>query len=213
MKGLRHPATMIALLALFVACGGTAVAATSYINGKQIKNHSIAAKKLTRGAIHQLRGRQGPAGVPGKTGATGPAGAPGNTGPSGVVAIASWAGFDTGVPAHSTAFTFDGPTTTVTTNGSQRVTASGSITLQTNTGTADLDVAICVEPSSGAYITELGNALYQAATATTTRSTVTTAQSGVLPADTWKIGMCVFDQSAQPVNANGSTTGYAFVTN
>jgi hypothetical protein len=55
MKGLRHPATIIALLALFVALGGGAAPASGQISGKQIKNHSIAEKKLTTAAITDLR--------------------------------------------------------------------------------------------------------------------------------------------------------------
>ena len=46
MKQLKHPATIIASVALFLALGGGAVAyASGLINGSQIKNHSIPAKK------------------------------------------------------------------------------------------------------------------------------------------------------------------------
>jgi hypothetical protein len=79
MKQLKHPATIIASVALFVALGGGAVAyAAGVINGSQIKNHTIASKKLTKKAIKQLKGNRGPAGAPGATGATGPQG-PGGT--------------------------------------------------------------------------------------------------------------------------------------
>lgn len=44
------PATVIAVIALFVAIGGTGYAATT-INGKDIKNRSIAGKKLKNGAV------------------------------------------------------------------------------------------------------------------------------------------------------------------
>ncbi len=78
MKHLKHPATIIAAVALFVALGGGAVAyAAGVINGSQIKNHSIASKKLTKKAIKQLHGAKG------ATGAPGAAGAPGATGPQG----------------------------------------------------------------------------------------------------------------------------------
>ena len=86
MKRLRHPATIIAAVALFVAMGGGAAAyASGLISGSQIKNHSIAAKKLTKKAIkslHGQRGRRGPAGPAGPTGATGATGATGPIGPS-----------------------------------------------------------------------------------------------------------------------------------
>jgi hypothetical protein len=59
MKHLKHPATIVATLALFVALAGGAYA-SGLINGSQIKNHSIAAKKLTSSAITTIRGQQAP---------------------------------------------------------------------------------------------------------------------------------------------------------
>jgi hypothetical protein len=57
MKRLKHPATFVAALALFVALGGGAAAyASGLISGSQIKNHSIAEKKLTKAAITDLLG-------------------------------------------------------------------------------------------------------------------------------------------------------------
>lgn len=83
MKRLRHPATVIAALALFVALGGGAAAyASGLISGSQIKNHSIAENKLTKKAIKALRGQRGPQGPAGQTGQTGPTGLQGPIGPS-----------------------------------------------------------------------------------------------------------------------------------
>ncbi len=49
------PAFVIALIALFVALGGGAAAyASGLISGSQIKNRSIAEKKLTKGAINGI---------------------------------------------------------------------------------------------------------------------------------------------------------------
>jgi hypothetical protein len=95
-----QPATLIAMLALFVAVGGTATAASGLISGKQIKNRSIAGKKLKKGAVtgKQIKKRTitknklnkklvkafskkgGPAGPAGPTGPTGAAGTPGTAG-------------------------------------------------------------------------------------------------------------------------------------
>ena len=88
---LRHPATIIAALALFVALGGGSAWAGSHLfPGSRIMNHSIATRKLTKRAIKALRGRtgpmgpQGPAGTPGTPGgAQGPKGDTGATGPQG----------------------------------------------------------------------------------------------------------------------------------
>jgi len=82
---------IVAMLALFVAMGGTAIAASSIlITGKQIKNSSITGadvknKSLTpkdfRGSVRGARGAAGPSGPPGPNGATGAPGAPGSPGP------------------------------------------------------------------------------------------------------------------------------------
>lgn len=78
MRFFKHPATVIATVALFIAVGGgTAAYASGLINGSQIKNHSIAAKKLTNSAVKSLRGKRGPAGAQGTPGAPGAPGAPG----------------------------------------------------------------------------------------------------------------------------------------
>lgn len=63
-KQLRHPATVIAALASVVALGGGAAWASGMIRGSQIRNHSIASKKLTKRAINSLRGTLGPAARP-----------------------------------------------------------------------------------------------------------------------------------------------------
>jgi hypothetical protein len=63
-----------------IASAGTAVAGTAYINGRDIKNHTITTKKLTKGAVASLHGQagtpgaQGVPGVPGPQGVQGPAG-------------------------------------------------------------------------------------------------------------------------------------------
>jgi hypothetical protein len=57
MRAWKHPATVIAALALFVALGGGAALASGLISGKQIANHSIPAKKLTAAAIKTLQGQ------------------------------------------------------------------------------------------------------------------------------------------------------------
>lgn len=91
MKHLKHPATIIAAVALFIAFGGGAAAyASGLINGSQIKNHSIATKKLTKKAIKQLhgaRGARGPAGPTGATGATGAQGPQGIQGTQGIQGV------------------------------------------------------------------------------------------------------------------------------
>ena len=113
MKNLK-PSTVIAVIALFIAIGGTATAASGLIDGKkikpgtvtakQIKNKTITTSKLAPGTVKALKGAQGPAGpagpsgsngAPGSngaTGATGPAGAPGSNGATGATGATGPAG-------------------------------------------------------------------------------------------------------------------------
>jgi hypothetical protein len=74
MKQLKHPATIVAALALFVALAGGAGAASVLMSGSHLRNHSVAEKKLTKRAIRALRGHRGPRGPQGAAGPQGPAG-------------------------------------------------------------------------------------------------------------------------------------------
>ena len=83
----QSPATVVAMLALFVALGGTAIAAgNAVITGKQIKNNSITGADVKNKSLTpkdfkgSVRGARGPAGPTGATGATGPQGAVGPPG-------------------------------------------------------------------------------------------------------------------------------------
>jgi len=78
-------ATILAGLALLVALGGTATAASGLINGKKIKNRTITGKKLKNGTVTKNKiapatvkalqgqiGPQGPKGAPGQDGVANP---------------------------------------------------------------------------------------------------------------------------------------------
>jgi hypothetical protein len=87
MKAPRpSPGLVIAVVALIVALGGSAVA-SSLINGKRIKNGTISASKLTKAARAQLKGSVGPPGPAGPAGARGLTGAAGPPGPTGITAV------------------------------------------------------------------------------------------------------------------------------
>ncbi|HST38762.1 MAG TPA: hypothetical protein VLK58_04610 [Conexibacter sp.] len=89
-RRLPKPATVIAGVALFAAVGGTATAASTLIDGKniragtitarQVKNGSLGTADLSRAARAALRGARGATGATGATGAAGPQGAPGAQG-------------------------------------------------------------------------------------------------------------------------------------
>jgi hypothetical protein len=102
VKHLKHPATIIAAIALFVALGSGAYA-SGLINGSQIKDHSIATKKLTKKAVSSLRGQRGPRGATGATGATGAQGSQGIQGAQGIQGVQGPPGpFPASLPAGKT---------------------------------------------------------------------------------------------------------------
>jgi len=96
---MRRTSLVISLLALFVALGGSAFAAASYINGSQIKPHSIPKDRLTGSAIAGLKGGKGARGYPGPQGAQGPQGV---QGPPGLVSTTHTYYADFVVPAGDT---------------------------------------------------------------------------------------------------------------
>jgi hypothetical protein len=81
------PAMVVAMLALFVALTGSAVATTSVlVTGKQIKNNSITGVDVKNRSLtaRDFRGSlRGPKGVAGPIGPVGPAGPGGPQGPQG----------------------------------------------------------------------------------------------------------------------------------
>jgi hypothetical protein len=83
----QSPAMIVAMLALFVALTGTAVATTSaLITGNQIKNNSITGLDVKNRSLRPIDFRgsvRGPRGLRGLTGAIGATGAPGAQGAKG----------------------------------------------------------------------------------------------------------------------------------
>jgi hypothetical protein len=139
VKHLKHPATVIAAVALFIALGGGAVAyAAGVINGSQIKNHSIAKKKLTKKAIKQLKGNRGPAGPAGAAGPPGPKGDTGPQGPGG--SIVTFDATGTASPTAKALGTFLGDTFSA-----KCVTNAGDAELTLNFSTSD-----------GSWVTDAG---------------------------------------------------------
>lgn len=95
MRTLLTPTRVLVVLALVLALGGTAAAATGLINGSQIKNGTITANKLKNGTVTAGKIKNGTltknkfargvltAGPRGATGATGPQGSGGAQGVAG----------------------------------------------------------------------------------------------------------------------------------
>src|SRR4051812_30891365 len=80
----RRPSgtTLIALLALVMACTGSAVAA-SLITSKQIKDGTIQTKDISKKALKALKGKSGVQGAQGLQGPKGEQGAKGDKGDTG----------------------------------------------------------------------------------------------------------------------------------
>jgi hypothetical protein len=237
---LRHrpqPATVIALIALVVAMGGTGYAAITLpknsVGSKQLKKGSVTNAKLASNAVTTGKVKNGsllkddfaagqlpagPAGAPGSKGDKGDkgdAGAKGDTGATGVVSTAEWTGLVGGIPGGTNNYVFAGPTGTVTTTATQRVTASASAAMGAASGTESTTLALCKQPDAGGALSELGGVdHFQAAVAMDTPERVySESQSGVPGAGTWKIGLCIQNPGATAITHNDYSIGWAIVTN
>jgi hypothetical protein len=80
-------ATLLALLALFIALGGTSYAALTLpknsVGTRQIKPRAVTLSKISTSARKSLKGQTGPSGPVGPTGPAGPTGLKGATGMTG----------------------------------------------------------------------------------------------------------------------------------
>ncbi len=91
MRRRPSAATVISVIALFVALGGTSYAAVTALLPKnsvgsaQVINGSLQKSDLSTKAVAALKGSRGPQGPQGVAGAVGPPGAPGPQGAAGAV--------------------------------------------------------------------------------------------------------------------------------
>jgi hypothetical protein len=111
----RRPShgVVVAYLALFVALGGTSIAAKSALDGDSIKKRSIPGNRLKKNGVgtkevkgllaKDFKAGQLPAGAQGATGPQGPGGAQGPTGVSGLQQVFKTSAADTTTPKTATA--------------------------------------------------------------------------------------------------------------
>ena len=197
MKRLTHPATIIAAVALFIALGGGAVAyAAGVINGSQIKNHSIAKKKLTKKAIKQLHGLRG------KTGATGAPGATGPQGPGGKI-VTFDATATTSAPTATALGTFLGMTLSAacsTTAGNAKLI----LNINTSDGSWNTDVGQIISPGSSSSAAHIS--IPAGTISSPTPLTLTAASGGNTNAD-WLSFVQIGPQTGSVVwNLSATTT-------
>jgi hypothetical protein len=130
-------ANVAATLALFLALGGAAYAATQLpknsVGTKQLKSGAVTAAKISKKTRNQLRGAQGPAGPQGKTGKTGKTGPKGATGAQGKTGTAGADGTGPAFETFTAGKTFAAaPTTIVATNlGAGAYVVSANVALET----------------------------------------------------------------------------------
>lgn len=179
-RGRRPSAGLvIGLLALFIALGGSALAATGMFSGAQIKKNSIPLDRLAGSARKALekpgpRGTRGPAGGKGATGAKGatgpqgPVGAKGGPGPQGAVGPEGAQGpigtsFEPGHVTPQTAQLFGFLPWRDTDPSSTIGFSADALTIDTEEGGAGVDLPI----APGTMLNRLGTIDYTSEVATT----------------------------------------------
>jgi hypothetical protein len=233
------PAMVVAMLALFVALTGTAVATTStLITGKQIKNSSITGidvknRSLTakdfRGSVRGARGAVGPAGPAGPQGAQGAQGVQGPQGdqglqgiqgdqglqgiqgPSGVVRspYASGSGSN---PAATLGFL--APTATVAVAAGESVhVVSHKAFGATGAAATDLDLYICWQSTApGPPLFASGQGMLNNRVNANTQIPMGTSSNITPGAGTFRFGLCGLSSNFANWNSNeyGYTTALVF---
>lgn len=141
----------LALLALFIALGGTSYAAiklpANSVGSSQIKNKAVTPKKVSPAAVKLFRGKKG---AKGATGATGPTGPTGLRGPAGgtawAFAASNRAGAETPIGGSDTtvlSLVADGGAG-ITTSFASGLIATATITIrETTAGTVAPPTATC----------------------------------------------------------------------
>jgi hypothetical protein len=174
-------ATILALIALFVALGSGAYAAITLpansVGTKQLKNRAVTAAKVKPHSLlaSNFKAGQLPRGATGATGSTGPQGPKGDTGPqglkgatgatgpqgpSGVVSASTTSNSNSGLAGNinNMLWTFVGTPATVTLYSGQKAWVSADSTFDTNTtAEANAYVNVCVQAGSG-LVLPVGNA-------------------------------------------------------
>jgi hypothetical protein len=227
LLGRFTPAALVGVITLLIAGGGYALASGGDSITVCVKKHSGTVYKARKCDKHDAKltiQKTGPAGPTGTAGQTGPTGPAGQTGPTGLITIGNWSGFIRTIPARTTEFVFAGPTTTLKTNATQTITASGVAALGTTdqlekgvSGTPEeFNVSICRQPAVGGAITVLdGNndRDFEGVIATSNRIPYAISMSGLPGAGSWNIGMCVENPNATDLDNNDDSIGTAFVSN
>jgi hypothetical protein len=205
--------------------------ATGAVNSAKVENGSLQLKDLDPEVTEKLgtpgsngangtNGANGAAGPKGDKGDAGPQGPQGPQGPTGIVATAKISGlapqFIFGANNPNQPWQFVGPTVSLTTVGSQRLT--GVVAAGLGHGTSNfymsVDIDLCYRSGGNALTNFAGVDNYQS-TYTEWLPFTHTASGTVIPgAGTWEVGFCVRHQwSSTTLDVNDAVNGWVQVTN
>jgi hypothetical protein len=178
MKLLKHPATVIAALALFAALSGVAGATVSgMISGSQIKNHSIPVTKLSASAISSLKDVSSATNVNAETT---------NSCDANTASPATWCGLPT----------------TVTFGKKTAALVVGSLDFASSNGSGvSGEIGICYAPHGSASLVSVQHVSpdFVAPTSSYFAQAVNGFVKG-LPVGSYDVGVCVKSESANAYN-------------
>jgi len=117
------------------------------------------------------------------------------------------------IPANGVAWVFAGPQAVVTTTAAQRLTGVAVTSLGAAANIAFVRVDLCYQPNAGGAITNFSGGNYVEHSFTTARLPYTAAGTVVPGANTWKVGLCVFNNNATQINVTNWMNGWVQVTN
>jgi hypothetical protein len=223
------PATLIAMLALFVALAESSFvepvrsAATRLVGGMQIKSNAVGGRHMRDNAVGTAEVRNGslraqdfdagqlPQGPKGEAGPAGPQGAVGETGaigPSGVISSAGLVGGPS-IPNPDSTTRFLAPPATVTVPAGAKVFVSSHRAFGTSGATAGgLNLFMCSRiVGSGAAPKLYGNGLIGMQLPPSTKATMGFSHIlENLPPGDYEVGLCGTGGSGWNNNDWGSTT-------
>jgi len=140
-----------------------------------------------------------------------------DVGPVTILSLNGFVGSIAAAPCGSCAvYVFVGPTQTVTTTGTQRLTGAAEVPLGLSGGSPqDADIGLCYRSSAvGALPINFAGADYSKHMIYPERRSYSASASVVPGADTWTIGLCVKNRSTTAaINNNDYTNGWVEVTN
>ncbi len=151
----------------------------------------------------------------GPQGPAGPQGPQGPQGPSGAVATATISGAVAPVTANATVWTFAGPTVSVTTTATERITGAIQAPLGTTlAGTATFQYDLCYRASGTTNaLLNFGGANSSAGQVTITSPVSFPAMASIVPgAGAWEAGYCLLNSGTVDLDSNDFVNGWIIVT-